>query len=87
MRKIFVVILAIIAIAIVVCYEAAPKEEGDFINNHYIDSIGNYEILTTVSNNNDYSSISSSTLILSDGDSLTIENTTSNDTKSAPLNP
>ena len=86
MKKLFVAILAIIAIAIVVLYEA-PKEEGDFINNHYIDSIGNYEILTTVSNNNDYSSISSSTLILNDGDSLTIENTTSNDTKYAPLNP
>ena len=81
MRKIFVAILAIIAIAIVVCYEAAPKEEGVFIKNHYIDSVGNYEILTTVSNNNDYSSISSSTLILSDVDSKINENTRSNDTK------
>lgn len=81
MRKIFVAILAIIAIAIVVCYEAAPKEEGVFIKNHYIDSVGNYEILTTVSNNNDYSSISSSTLILSDVDSKINENTRSNDTQ------
>lgn len=81
MRKIFVAILAIIAIAIVVCYEAAPKEEGGFFKNHYIDSVGNYEILTTVSNNNDYSSISSSTLILSDVDSKINENTRSNDTQ------
>ena len=81
MRKIFVAILAIIAIAIVVCYEAAPKEEGVFIKNHYIDSVGNYEILTTVSNNNDYSSISASTLILSDVDSKINENTRSNDTQ------
>jgi len=81
MRKIFVAILAIIAIAIVVCYEAAPKEEGVFIKSHYIDSVGNYEILTTVSNNNDYSSISSSTLILSDVDSKINENTRSNDTQ------
>ena len=57
MRKIFVAILAIIAIAIVVCYEAAPKEEGFFIKNHYVD------------------------LILIDEDSITIENTRSNDTK------
>lgn len=81
MRKIFVAILAIIAIAIVVCYEAAPKEEGGFLKNHYIDSVGNYEILTTVSNYNDYSSISSSTLILSDVDSKINENTRSNDTQ------
>lgn len=81
MRKIFVAILAIIAIAIVVCYEAAPKEEGFFIKNHYVDPVENYEILTTVSNNNDYSSISSSTLILSDVDSKINENTRSNDTQ------
>lgn len=80
MKKLFVVILAIIVISIVVCFEA-PKEEGNFNIDHYIDTIANYKILTTVSNNNDYTSISSSTLILSDGDSLTVENTRSNDTK------
>jgi hypothetical protein len=79
MRKVFVSALAIIVFAIMGCNEA-PKEIPYTIN-HYLDTIGNYVILTTVSNNDDCSSISTSTLLLNKVDTLTRKNTTSNDTK------
>jgi len=80
MRKVFVSALAIIVFAIMGCNEA-PKEIAPYTINHYLDTIENYVILTTVSNNDDCSSISTSTLLLNKVDTLTRKNTTSNDTK------
>ena len=80
MRKVFVSALAIIVFAIMGCNEA-PKEIAPYTVNHYLDTIGNYVILTTVCNNDDCSSISTSTLLLNKVDSLTGKNTRSNNPK------
>ena len=80
MRKVFVSALAIIVFAIMGCNEA-PKEKAPYTINHYLDTIGNYVILTTVCNNDDCSSISTSTLLLHKVDSLTGKNTRSNNPK------
>lgn len=76
MRKVFVSALAIIAFAMMGCNEP-PKEVAPYTINHYIDTIGNYVVLTTVCNNDDCSSISTSTLLLNKVDSLTRKNTRS----------
>ena len=80
MRKVFVLVLAIITFGMMGCNEA-PKEKAPYTINHYLDTIGNFVILTTVCNNDDCSSISTSTLLLHKVDSLTSKNTRSNNPK------
>ena len=80
MRKVFVLVLAIITFGMMGCNEA-PKEKAPYTINHYLDTIGNYVILTTVCNNDDCSSISSSTLLLGKGDSIKIEDARPNTPK------
>ncbi len=72
MRKVFVLVLAIITFGMMGCNEA-PKEKAPYTINHYLDTIGNFVILVTVCNNDDCSSISSSTLLLGKVDSIKIE--------------
>lgn len=72
MKKVFVSALAIIVFAMMGCNEA-PKEVVPYTINHYLDTIGNFVILVTVCNNDDCSSISSSTLLLGKVDSIKIE--------------
>ena len=62
------------------CNEA-PKEKAPYTINHYLDTIGNFVILVTVCNNDDCSSISSSTLLLGKGDSIKIEDARPNTPK------
>ena len=77
MRKVFVLVLAIITFVMMGCNEA-PKEKAPYTINHYLDTIGNYVILTTVCNNDDCSSISTSTLLLNKVDTSTSDNTKTN---------
>ena len=80
MRKVFVLVLAIITFGMMGCNEA-PKEKAPYTINHYLDTIGNFVILVTVCNNDDCSSISSSTLLLNKVDTLTKKNPRSNTPK------
>lgn len=80
MRKVFVLALAIITFVMMGCNEA-PKEKAPYTINHYLDTIGNFVILVTVCNNDDCSSISSSTLLLGKGDSIIIEDARPNTPK------
>ena len=80
MRKVFVLVLAIITFVMMGCNEA-PKEKAPYTINHYLDTIGNFVILVTVCNNDDCSSISSSTLLLGKGDSIKIEDARPNTPK------
>ncbi len=80
MRKVFVLVLAIITFGMMGCNEA-PKEKAPYTINHYLDTIGNFVILVTVCNNDDCSSISSSTLLLGKGDSIKIEDARPNTPK------
>ena len=52
MRKVFVLVLAIITFVMMGCNEA-PKEKAPYTINHYLDTIGNFVILVTVCNNDD----------------------------------
>ena len=70
MKKVFVSALAIIVFAMMGCNEA-PKEVVPYTINHYLDTIGNFVILTTVCNNE----------LLNKVDTLTRKNPRSNTPK------
>lgn len=71
MKKIFVVFMAIMMIAIMGCENESAKYSmsAPYEINHYIDTISGQLILTTVCNSNDNGELSVSTLSLGKVDS------------------